>query len=41
MKAKDNAETKLGQLTKDDVEYETVRAALARATARISVAEKQ
>lgn len=40
-KAKDNAETRLGQLTKDDVEYEVARAALARAIARISVAEKQ
>ncbi|KQC07747.1 MAG: hypothetical protein APR62_00390 [Smithella sp. SDB] len=41
LKAKDNAETRLSQLTKEDVEYELARAALARAIARISVAEKQ
>jgi len=40
LKAKDNAETRLGQLTKEDVEYEIMRAALARAMARISVADK-
>lgn len=40
LKAKDNAEARLGQLTKEDVEYEIMRAALARAIARISVAEK-
>ncbi|HUN54390.1 MAG TPA: F0F1 ATP synthase subunit epsilon [Smithella sp.] len=41
LKAKDNAESRLGQLTKEDVEYEIMRAALARAIARINVAEKQ
>ena len=41
LKAKDNAETRLNQMTKEDVEYEIMRAALARAIARISVAEKQ
>jgi F-type H+-transporting ATPase subunit epsilon len=41
LKAKDNAETRLAQMTKEDVEYEIIRAALARAVARISVAEKQ
>ena len=41
LKAKDNAESRLGQLTKEDVEYEIMRAALARAIARISVVEKQ
>jgi F-type H+-transporting ATPase subunit epsilon len=41
LKAKDNAETRLGQMTKEDVEYEIMRGALARAIARISVAEKQ
>ena len=41
LKAKDNAETRLGQLTKEDLEYEIMRAALARAIARIGVAEKQ
>jgi len=41
LKAKNNAETRLSQLTREDVEYELARAALARATARISVAEKQ
>jgi hypothetical protein len=30
----------LNQLTKEDVEFEIMRAALARAMARISVAEK-
>ena len=40
LKAKDNAETRLAQIAKDDVEYEKVRAALARAIVRISVAEK-
>jgi F-type H+-transporting ATPase subunit epsilon len=41
MRAKDNAEARLAQLSKDDVEYETMRAALARAIARISVADKK
>jgi len=41
MRAKDNAETRLGQLTKEDAEFEIMRAALSRAIARISVAEKQ
>ena len=41
LKAKDNAESRLGQMTKEDVEYEIMRGALARAIARISVAEKQ
>ncbi len=40
LKAKDNAEARLAQIVKDDVEYEKVRAALARAIARLSVAEK-
>jgi len=39
-KAKDNAEARLAQIAKDDVEYEKVRAALARAIVRISVAER-
>lgn len=41
LKAKDNAESRLGQLTKEDVEYERMRAALTRAITRLSVAEKQ
>lgn len=41
LKAKDSAESRLGQLTKEDVDYEIMRAALARAISRISVAEKQ
>jgi F-type H+-transporting ATPase subunit epsilon len=40
LKAKDNAEARLAQIAKDDVEYEKVRTALARAIARLSVAEK-
>ena len=40
LKAKDKAETRLSQMTKEDVEYEIMRTALARAIARISVAEK-
>ena len=40
LKAKDNAEARLNQLNKEDSEYEIMRAALARAIARISVAEK-
>jgi F-type H+-transporting ATPase subunit epsilon len=41
LKAKDNAEARLNQLSKEDVEYEIMRGALARAIARINVAEKQ
>ncbi len=41
MRAKDNAESRLNQLTKEDVEYEIMRAALARAIARITVADKK
>ncbi len=41
MKAKDNAENRLSQMNKEDIEYELMRAALARAMARISVAERQ
>ena len=40
-KAKDNAEDRMGKITKDNEEYEKMRAALARAITRISVAEKQ
>lgn len=40
LKAKDNAESRLGQLSKEDAEYEIIRAALARAISRISVADK-
>ncbi|NTW16301.1 MAG: F0F1 ATP synthase subunit epsilon [Syntrophaceae bacterium] len=39
-KAKENAEGKLAKLSKDDVEFEIIRAALARAISRINVAEK-
>jgi F-type H+-transporting ATPase subunit epsilon len=39
-KAKDTAESRLNQLSKDDVEYEIMRAALARAIARLSVSGK-
>jgi F-type H+-transporting ATPase subunit epsilon len=41
LKAKDKAESRLGQLSKEDIEYELMRTALARAIARLSVAEKQ
>ncbi len=41
LRAKDNAESRLAQLTKEDAEFEIMRTALARAIARISVAEKQ
>ena len=41
LKAKDNAETRLSQMSKDEVEYEIMRAALARAIARLSVSEKK
>ena len=40
LKAKDNAENRLSQMTKEDVEYEIMRTAIARAIARIGVAEK-
>jgi len=40
-KAKDNAEDRMGKITKDNEEYEKMSAALARAITRISVAEKQ
>ncbi|MEN6320565.1 MAG: F0F1 ATP synthase subunit epsilon [Syntrophaceae bacterium] len=40
-RAKENAEGKLSKMSKDDVEFETARIALARAITRISVAEKQ
>jgi F-type H+-transporting ATPase subunit epsilon len=39
-RAKENAEGKLSKLSKDDVEFETARIALARAITRISVGEK-
>jgi len=39
-RAKENAEGKLAKLSKDDVEFETSRIALARAIMRINVAEK-
>jgi F0F1-type ATP synthase epsilon subunit len=39
-RAKENAETKLAKLSKDDVEFETIRIAMARAIMRISIAEK-
>ena len=39
-KAKDNAEARLAQIAKDDVEYEKIRTALVRAIVRLSVAEK-
>lgn len=41
LRAKDKAEARLGQLTKEDADFELMRAALARAIARISVAEKR
>ena len=37
LKAKDKAESRLSQMTKEDVEYEIMRAALARAIARLNV----
>jgi F-type H+-transporting ATPase subunit epsilon len=40
LKAKDSAENRLSQMTKEDVEYEIMRTAIARAIARIGVAEK-
>jgi F-type H+-transporting ATPase subunit epsilon len=39
-KAKETAEAKLTKLSKEDVEFETIRAALTRAITRISTAEK-
>jgi F-type H+-transporting ATPase subunit epsilon len=39
-RAKENAEAKLAKMSKDDVEFETVRIALTRAINRISVSEK-
>lgn len=41
LRAKDNAESRLSQMTKDDIEFEKMRIALARAIARLNVAEKQ
>ena len=41
LKAKDNAENRLSQMTKEDVEYEIMRTAIARAIARLSVSEKK
>ena len=40
-RAKDNAEARLAKLTRENEDYERMRAALARAIARISVAEKE
>jgi F-type H+-transporting ATPase subunit epsilon len=39
-RAKENAEARLAQISKDHVEFERARAALMRATARLNVAEK-
>jgi F-type H+-transporting ATPase subunit epsilon len=39
-RAKDNAEGKIAKMSKDDLEFETMRLALARAITRINVAEK-
>lgn len=39
-KAKENAEAKLAKLAREDAEYEKVKSDLARAVARLSVAEK-
>jgi len=39
-KAKDVAEGKLAKLSKDDVEFESIRIALVRAITRINVSEK-
>jgi len=41
LKAKDNAEARLAQIAKDDVEYEKAHSALMRAIVRLSVAEKK
>ena len=39
-RARDRAEERLARITKDDAEYEKMRAALARAITRISAAER-
>jgi len=39
-RAKENAETKLSKISKEDEEYEHLRAALYRAITRLNVAEK-
>ncbi|MGV8057854.1 MAG: F0F1 ATP synthase subunit epsilon [Smithellaceae bacterium] len=39
-KAKENAEARIAQIAKDDLEYEKIHLALIRAITRISVAEK-
>lgn len=39
-KAKENAEAKLAKLAKEDAEYEKVKSDLARAVARLTVAER-
>ena len=39
-KARENAEARLAKMSKEDLEYEMIRAALTRAVTRISVAEK-
>jgi F-type H+-transporting ATPase subunit epsilon len=39
-KAKETAEAKLTKMSKEEVEYDMIRAALARAITRISIAEK-
>jgi len=40
-RAKDNAEARLAKISKDNEDFEKMRAALARAIARISAAEKE
>ncbi|HPD57134.1 MAG TPA: F0F1 ATP synthase subunit epsilon [Smithellaceae bacterium] len=40
-RAKDNAEARLAKITRDNEDFEKMRAALARAIARISTAEKE
>jgi F-type H+-transporting ATPase subunit epsilon len=39
-RAKENAEARLAQIAKDNIEFERARAALARALTRLNVAEK-
>jgi F0F1-type ATP synthase epsilon subunit len=39
-RAKENAETKLAKMSKEETDYEYMRAALYRAITRLSVAEK-
>ena len=39
-KAKENAEAKLSTMSKEEVEYDMIRAALTRAITRVSIAEK-